>query len=153
MCFGFSLRSLPFTASLCTFSPLHLSLPLTLAHKQRSLALFMLMGLFRPHESIPFRCIWGYGCHWLPAVRERQPLPALCVCVCVCVHVCVCGGAGDGGVAACPSAALSTEQPLMEPALWTRTHQRRQWRVTKTVRGAVWSLDPLQRGRTTPSDK
>lgn len=68
-------------------------------------------------------------------LSEWQPLPVLCVCVCVCVHVCV--GARGGGAAVCPSAALSTEQPLMEPALWTRTHQRQQWRVTKTVRGAV----------------
>lgn len=53
-------------------------------------------------------------------------------CVFVCAYMCVCGG-----VAVCSSAALSTEQPLMELALWTRTHQRQQWRVTKTVRGAV----------------
>lgn len=37
-------------------------------------AIFMLIGPFAPHESIPFRCIWGYGCQWQLAVRERHPL-------------------------------------------------------------------------------
>lgn len=56
-------------------------LSLSLFHTQtqiaRSLALFLLLGPFSPHESVPFRCIWGYGCQWQPAVREWQPLSML----------------------------------------------------------------------------
>lgn len=48
----------------------------SLAHKQ-SVLLSYFMGPFSPHESIPFRCIWGYGCHWQPAVREWQSLSVL----------------------------------------------------------------------------
>lgn len=66
--------SISFHFFLCSLS---LSLTHTLAHKHWSLALFMLIGPFSPHESIPFRCIWGYGCHWQPAVREWQPLSVL----------------------------------------------------------------------------
>lgn len=78
MCFEFSLCLFPFTASLPTFSSAR---SLTQIHTQtqfaRLLALFLLLGPFSPHESVPFRCIWGYGCHWQPAVREWQPLSML----------------------------------------------------------------------------
>lgn len=74
MCFEFSLCLFPFTASPSLSPPFSsaLSLPPSLAHTHtnRLYALSLLIGPFSPHESIPFRCIWGYGCHWQPSCQS-----------------------------------------------------------------------------------
>ena len=96
--------------------PSHLSHSLTHAHTEHwASAAFVLIGPFSPHESIPLRCIWGYGCHWQPVVREWQPLSML-------------------GVS---TSAYSTQSDYWwSLALWTQTHQRK-WCVTKTASG-IW---------------